>query len=161
MSEEISSIDILEKTFARLLMWINAADSKISTILAIDTSMLAIFAALASQLKTWSTRLIIHAVFTLILLLISLVFLCVSAFPRTRGPKKSLLYFGSIANMKFGDYLDHGKKITPEIYIEDLASQCHRNAEIADLKYKYIKLAMLFLFITIIPWLLLVYTLLV
>lgn len=162
MQEEINRIDILEKNLARLLQWINGIDAKMSAILAIDTSMLAILAAVTAQLKAWTGLMTIYVLVIFILLLVTLVCLCCATFPQTRGPLSSLLFFeGIVHKKKEEDYLSEIQKVSYERYLEDLARQCYRNAEIASSKYRYIKYALIFLFVSIIPWLLLMYILLI
>lgn len=152
-------IEILEKTLERLLEWIRAADSKISPILAICTSMLAVVAALLPKISCWSIIPIIVGILTILPLIGSLFFLFFAAFPRTEGPKGSLCYFEGIRTYNSNTYLNAIIQMTKEQYSADLASQCHRNAEIASIKYQHIKIALLLLFFSVIPWILFIFIL--
>lgn len=149
----------LETTLARLLDWIRAADIKIAPILAIDTTMLGVFAALAPKHQRWTILAAIVAVLAVIPLLVSLFFLFFAAFPRTKGPKGSLLYFEGIKSREPNDFLKAVQEMSKGQLIEDLANQCHRNAEIASAKYAHLRTAIGALFLSVIPWLFLVFLL--
>jgi len=150
--EDKDTIRVLEQTLDRVLRWIVAADSRFSTILAIDTAMLGALAALSPAPVEWTIRAAISASLAAILLAASLLFLALSSFPRTSGPRGSLVYFGGIASLEADQYLRLVRKVNPEKYVDDLAAQCHRNAEIADKKFKWVKRAMGSLLLSLVPW---------
>ena len=149
----------LETTLARLLEWIRSADSKIAPILAIDTSMLAIIAALVPKPTQWTIVSAVIGVIAVVPLLVSLLFLFLAAFPHTKGPKPSIFYFEGIKAQDPDDYLAQVHALTNDQVLSDLAKQCHRNAEIASIKYGHIKTAITAMFISVIPWLVLVFLL--
>jgi hypothetical protein len=149
----------LEGTLSRLLKWIRAADAKIPPILAITTAMLGVLAALAPEASEWTVATAVMAVVTVIPLLASLVFLSLAAFPQTKGPKGSLLYFEGIKNREPESYLRDIQAATEEDHVADLAKQCHRNAEIASSKFRFVRLSMISLFVSIIPWLIVIFML--
>lgn len=151
--------ELIEKTLSRLLEWIRAADAKIAPILAIDTSMLGVFAAFAATVSDWTTGCTLLAALAVVPLLLSLLFLSLAAFPRTEGPKGSVLYFEGIKSMEVDTYQSELLNLSEDTYLADLANQCHRNAEIASVKFKFVRISMVCLFIAIIPWLVVVYTL--
>lgn len=153
------NIRIAETTLTRLLHWVQVADGKIAPILAIDTSMLAVFAALVPKASEWSVFSAIVALLATLPLGVSLLFLFLASFPRTKGPKRSLIYFEGIKTCERAKYSQDMKQLTPECYLDDLTEQCHRNAEIVSVKFRYLSVAMVSLFISIIPWLLIVYLL--
>ncbi len=142
-----------QKNLERLLNWIRAADSKIAPVLAIDTAMAGILATLFTKVTehTWYTMLLFLAV--AVLLGLSILFLAFAAFPRTEGPKGSILYFGGIVTFSRKAYTDTTRNLKTEDYFEDLSAQCHRNAEIANIKYIWVCRAMKMLFCSILPWL--------
>lgn len=152
-------IEFLEKTLARLLEWNRTADSKVPPILAICTSMLAVVAALFPKISCWTILSIIIGIFAISPLILCLFFLFFATFPRTQGPKRSLCYFEGIKTYDPKSYLDEIIKMTDEQYSADLASQCHRNAEIASIKYQQIKIALGLLFFSVIPWILFIFIL--
>jgi hypothetical protein len=151
--------EILEKTLERMLYWIAAADNKVAPVLAIDTAMLGILAAIAPKPGAWTLAAVITTLLALSLLFLSLGFLFYASFPRTHGPKGSLVFFGGITERKRSVFVAEITNVQVHQYCEDLAAQCYRNAEIAGLKYRYLRLAMTMLLAAIIPWMLAVYVL--
>lgn len=151
--------EVLEKTLDRLLFWIAAADSKIAPVLAIDTAMLGVLAAIAPKLGAWTLLAVISTALALLFLLTSLGLLFFASFPRTRGPKGSLVFFGGITERERSVFVGEITDLHFSRYCEDLATQCYRNAEIAGLKFRYVRLAMTALLAAIVPWLLTVYVL--
>ena len=92
-------------------------------------------------------------------LLLGLLFLSLSALPRTSKKSHSLIYFGSIARTNIEAFVEDMKTITEDEYLDDLARQCHRTAEIAMQKYLWIQRAQWAWYTTLLPWLLTVYQL--
>lgn len=72
--------------------------------------------------------------------------------PRVTGPSKSLLFFGRIGPCADVDYIDNLKAASVDDLIADWAAQIHRNAQIACDKFKWVRLAMLWSFVGILPW---------
>ncbi|MGH7381286.1 MAG: Pycsar system effector family protein [Candidatus Methylomirabilales bacterium] len=157
--DEQETIRVLEANLSRLLGWIVAAESRLSTVLAIDTAMLGVLAAMTPSPAAWNVAPAIFASLSALLLGASLLFLSFASFPRTSGPGGSLVYFGGIATHEPDQYQRLVSEMTANQYIQDLAHQCHRNAEIADKKFKWIKWAMASLLLSLIPWALSVYLL--
>jgi hypothetical protein len=151
--------EILEKTLERMLYWIAAADNKVAPVLALDTAMLGILAAIAPKPGAWNVAAVITTALALALLFTSLGLLFYASFPRTHGPKGSLVFFGGITERERNAFITEITNLQVSRYCEDLASQCYRNAEIAGLKYRYVRLAMTTLLAAIIPWMLAVYVL--
>lgn len=150
--DDHEAIRVLEGSLNRLLGWIAAADSRFSAVLAIDTAMLGVLAAITPSHADWTIPAAISASIAALLLGASLLFLALSTFPRTTGPRGSLVYFGGIAALEADQYFRLVREITTDKYIEDLAAQCHRNAEIADKKFKWVKRAMAALLLSLTPW---------
>ncbi len=148
---------LLETTLARLIDFIKAADAKIPPILAINTAMLGVFVSLIPKSAQWTLLMGILTVIAVVPILLSLISLCLATFPRTQGHKGSLLYFEGIKSHEPKKYLQKIQELSENELLEDLANQCHRNSEIASAKYSYIKFAMGSLFISIIPWLTLIF----
>ena len=153
------SIEFLEKTLSRLLEWIRSADSKITPVLAISTSMLGVMAVLVPKVSSWNFLAMLVGILTVAPLLICVLFLFLACFPRTDGPVDSLVYFETIKALDHKAYLSKIKQMTTEEYSIDLAKQCHRNAEIASSKYFRLKIAIGSLFLSIIPWIMFVFIL--
>jgi hypothetical protein len=144
---------ISEQTLDRLLALVGAADQKTGLILAIDTGMLGVLAALAPSAQAWTIFSAIVASIAVLTLLTSVICLAMATFPRTRDPKGSLIYFGGIVTHTEADYVKKISSISNSEYLEDLARQCYRNAEIAQTKYTFVRTAMLSLFVSVVPWL--------
>ena len=152
-------VEFLERSLDRLLGWIAAADAKLSTFFAIDTAMLAVLASLLPRPNCWTLLSGVSAALSGALLITSLGMLAAAAFPRTAGPKRSLVYFGGISDREFGQYWTDVDQITVPRYLNDLAQQCHRNAQIARSKYEWVRRAALALFLGVWPWLVAVFEL--
>jgi hypothetical protein len=148
-----------ESLLERIIGWIGAADSKIGAVFALDISMLGVLAALLPNPDSWSITAAIFSSLATIGLLSSLVFLSLSSFPRTTGPKSSLLFFGSIAAREVHSYLKEMKELSDVHYLDDLLKQCHRNAEIAQTKYYWIQRSLWAMYLSAAPWLIAIYVL--
>ena len=151
MSEE-QQIKILETNLSRLLQWIAAAEARVSVVLGIATAMLGSMAIFAPAAKTWPIGIWVMVCLTLFFIGGSLVCLSKASFPRTNGPKGSLLYFEGIKARDLYEYRLAMKSLTLSMYIDDLTDQCHVNAQIASLKYSWLKNSQIYLFASIIPW---------
>ena len=145
--------ELLEKNLARNLAWITAADSRVSPLFAINTAMLGVVAALLPKPALWEKLPLVTAVLTVICLGVSLVCIFLTTIPRTTGPKSSLLFFGGIAQKDAQQYLQAIQAHKDDDYVQDLAFQVHRNAEIAAAKFKWIGCAMRWTLIGVLPWL--------
>lgn len=146
MDKSEKNFELLDSILSRNLEWVAAADSKIAPLLAIDTALLGVLAALVPKSSDWLALPAIAASLCAILLIASLVCLVVANFPRLSGPKGSLIFFGGIAEYDRDTYC---KKVssgfTTEL-LQDYAYQCHRNAEIAKSKFHLVKWASILLF---------------
>ena len=150
-------IQATEKNLERLLDWVSRLDSKFPIILGIDTAMLGVLATFAPPLCLWSQLMTYFTILSVIFLGSTLLFVYLGSYPQTKGPKKSLLYFGSIAKSSFSEYRQIFLNQNPENYLNDLLEQCHRNSEIIDLKFKRLKWAYRTLSIGVLPWAITVY----
>lgn len=143
----------LEGSLARQLAWISAAESKISFIFAVDTAMLGVLAALAPKSTAgWTTSSAVWASLALVALALCLGQLALASFPRVGGPKGSLIFFGGIAQRDLSQFTEACRCMTDDSYVDDLCAQAHRNAEIADVKFGWIRRALLALYIAVLPW---------
>lgn len=143
-----------EALLGRLLGAVAAADGKIGAVFATDTAMLGVLAALAPKYGTWSRAEASVAAIGGSLLLGSIFMLSLASFPRTGGPRKSLLFFAAICKLPVATYLEELGTMTIPEYIKDLGTQCHRNAEIATRKHFWIKWAMKAMYVAVPFWLL-------
>jgi hypothetical protein len=150
-------IGFMELALTRQLKTNFAADTKVSTLIGINTTMLAVLAALITRTSTASPWVITLVALSAGGLLIGLLFLSLSSVPRTSRTNASIVFFGSVANMDGDAYGEAVRTITEQDYLDDLIRQTHRTAEIATQKYRWIQRAQLAWYISILPWLLAVY----
>lgn len=152
-------IDRQEKILDRLLEWVRAADNRFPPLAAINIAMLGIFAALAPDVSKWTLELISSVSIAASLLGISLIYLALAMFPRTKGPPHSVIYFEGIRRRTSESYHAAINELTETNYLADLIAQSYRNAEIAHVKFKYVRFAMIAWFVSIVPWSLTLYLL--
>lgn len=143
----------------RLLEWIRAVDTKVSILTAIACAMIAAIATATPDPSAvvWST--VLAVIVGSAAPSMSLVLAALATFPHTVGPAGSLVYFGGIAQRSREDYAACMTSLCSSAYLEDVTAQCHRNAQIATLKYSRAQRATAWLFVGIIPWLVALYVL--
>lgn len=83
---------------------------------------------------------------------LSLLYCALATFPQTKGPAGSLIFFGGIASRSPEQHRADVAHLTREAHLADLTAQCHRNAQIASLKYRRVRSGTAWLFIGIAPW---------
>lgn len=146
--------DFLFKILETNLSWISGADSKGAILFTIFSAMLAVTAAMVPPISKWGILNSIISILAIIILLTGIIFVVLSQFPRLKGPRNSLIYFGGISSHDEQDYVDKITNANPNDLVKDLARQCHRNAEIAKSKYAFIKMATICLISSAPFWLL-------
>lgn len=144
--------DYLEKELSRLLQWIQVVDSRLGFILTISTAMLGTLSVLAPKMNGWTSLSAVVFSFAVFFLLLSIIFSSVAAFPRTSGPKGSLIFFSGIESRELSQYSAAVNEMSENSYIDDLISQCHVNAQISEKKYNWVRRALASLFISSVPW---------
>lgn len=150
---DFDRVGFLEHSLARHLDWIAAADSRASFVFAADTAMLGVLAAVSPKIGSgWAVAPAIFATFAAVFGLATLLFLSFASFPRTKGPKNSLIYFGGVSQRDADQFRDAISDLTLDSYIADLSAQCHRNAEIAARKFTWVQRAMIALYLSVAPW---------
>lgn len=153
MASMSPEIDLIDRILERNLAWIAAADSKVTPILAVDTAMLGVLAALVPAAASWRALPAVLAAVSALFLFGSVTSLVVATFPRLAGPKASLVFFGGIAGFEREQYVAQLLSAQNVDVAKDMAQQCHRNAEIAATKYWCVKWAMILLFAALPFWL--------
>ena len=152
MDNQLDIIELLETELARLLEWVRAAESRLAFILPLSTVMLGALAVLAPRISSWSVYSAIVSSFAVFFLVFSIIFAAIASFPRTIGPKGSLIYFGGIVALDLEQFSSAIDSLTRDKYESDLIKQCHRNAQIAQRKYTWVQRSMACLFISSAPW---------
>jgi hypothetical protein len=129
-------------TLERQLTWIAAADAKVGVVVTLHVAMLgglgAAYTASAAK-SSWVNGM---ATAYAILALLSLICAAMALWPRTDGPKNSMIYFGCVVKGRCEDYVDDFKKKGDDFFLADLAEQVHRNAQIAAKKISFVGTAM-------------------
>lgn len=148
-----------EIELARLIEWGRAAESRLALVLSLATAMLGALTVLAPAVNQWTVLGGIVSSFAGLFLVLSILFAAFASFPRTTGPKGSLIYFGGITSRELHQYEVEVRALTSEAYLADLIRQCHRNAQIAERKYTWIQRSMACLFVATLPWLISLYML--
>lgn len=143
---------VLEQILSRQLDWIAAAEARINLLLTVETAMVAaLFTAHLSnpdyvgiaRCLSWLAQGLLTA---------GLVFLGLACFPRTNGPSNSMIFFGSIAKRSLKEYSDTMAQVSSADYFSDLAAQAHRNAEIATVKFRWVRFSIVALLASVPIW---------
>jgi hypothetical protein len=141
MTNDKERIDTAKWIFERTLGWIATADVKVGVAIALDTAMLgglaAAFAGSDYHLRTaWCYFFVSAATAGM-----AFAMFCagMAALPRMRGPLKSMIFFGRIAEKDAETYVNEFAKMTEKELLTDLAMQIHRNSEIACEKHAWVR----------------------
>lgn len=146
-------IDTAKDTLSRVLGFFPRVDAMLSVLLALNLALLGVLATnapAAPKMDFYSTA---GAMVFGIFASITFFHLYKSAFPRLDGGHTSLLYFREIARKTDLTYREEFKKITEESYLEDLIEQTWINSFILKEKYDHLKLAFIFLLLSLVFWL--------
>lgn len=155
----MKKFEFLEDNLARQLLWIQAADGRIALLLPLNTAMLGVLAVLAPAYDYWTVFSAVSSSFAAALLVLSVVFTALAAFPRTEGPKGSLVFFSGIVAREEDQFSAAIESLDDDVYLRDLTSQVYVNAKIASQKFSWVRRAMVCLFLSSIPWTLAIYSL--
>lgn len=148
----LDQTSLMEAELDRLLQWIQGAESRLAFVLTLSTAMLGSLAVLAPSASDWTLSAIIATSIAALFLVLSILFVALASFPRTTGPKYSIIYFGTIASQTLEQYESTVGSLTPERYQNDLIGQCHRNATIVARKYYWVQRSMVCLLLSSLPW---------
>ena len=130
---------LAEKNLEILVEWVGRFDNKIPIVLGINSGMLGMLVTFAPPLKNWTPGLFLLSIISVLGIGIGFVFFYFSSYPRTKGPKESLYYFGSIADKNNSEYQQAFLKRNAEEHLIDILEQCHRNSEIITEKFWCLK----------------------
>jgi len=151
--EQKDRIALLESNLGRQLQWISWSDTKAAFVFTLAAAMVGLLAATApDRTCAWSTPEAVSASFATALFAACFLFLSLAAFPRTDGPKGSLVYCGGVGQREEAAFCKDISVVSAEDYALDLARQCHRNAAIACEKFKWVQRALIALYLTVVPW---------
>jgi Family of unknown function (DUF5706) len=145
----------LETSLARLVTTGAIADSRCGLVISSNIAMLGgLVAALAGTPFARSGP----AAWTLVgltaaLCVLSIALAALAAFPRPGSQQGSLLFFGSIAQMRRDEYFARLRASSQVDFARDLADQCHRVSQIAAFKFRWTRRSMIALLFAAVPWL--------
>jgi hypothetical protein len=146
-----------ELNLQRKLDWVSKHDARTAFTTSVVIAMLGVLANASAAIKVWNWYLYLFGGLSLALLFTSLILICMSQFPKTTSINSSLIYFGTIADLKADDFKKKFMAATDEEYLDDLLSQTHKNAEIVDKKFYYLKATLILILMSVMPWLLTIY----
>src|SRR5438552_1689485 len=138
---DTEKIDAAEKNLSRLLDWVAKLDAKSSIVLGLNTAMLGVLATISPESSKWTIAMALTTAAALTALGLTFVFVYLAMYPQTKGPTKSLLFFGSIARYSFNEYQKEFRQMSAVDYLNDVLEQTHRNAEIVSSKFRHLKRA--------------------
>ncbi len=151
--EDKDRIALLEANLSRQLQWISWSDAKSAFIFTLAAAMVGLLAAVApNDTAEWTTGQAVSASFAVAAAAAAIIFLSLAAFPRTDGPKGSLVYCGGVSQCEQSQFCVDIIGVSTQDYAADLAAQCHRNAVIACEKFKWIQRALIALYLAVAPW---------
>lgn len=156
MTNDKERVEAAQWLFERTLGWIAAADVKVGVAIALDTAMLgglaAAFAGSDYHLRTaWCYLLVLAAAAGM-----AFAMFCagMAALPRMRGPVSSMIFFGRVVEKDVITYVDAFSKMTEQEFLADLATQIHRNSEIARDKHHWVRKSLFWSFLSAGVWIL-------
>jgi hypothetical protein len=152
MNDDQERLSYAQWVLDRNLHWIGAAEVKTGVIVALNTAMLGGLAAAFSSDPQRSVAANLLAYSSAALLLIALFCAAMSVLPRTEGPATSFVFFGKIAKSSRSDYVDSFMRADKAAFLDDCLAQIHRNAEVACDKFRWVRNAMLWSFVAVLPW---------
>ncbi|MBI4617975.1 MAG: hypothetical protein HY720_30485 [Planctomycetes bacterium] len=141
-----------EENLRRTLDWVTRFDNKAAIVLGAATGMLGILATFAPPYAAWNVAMAAFAAPAIAALAVSLVFAYLGTYPRTAGPSRSLLYFGSIAARPYEEFRREFAGRDVALFLDDLLEQCHTNSQILAEKFARLRRAYVALFAAIVPW---------
>ncbi len=159
MSDRFERVQVAQWILDKQLGWIAAADAKVAVIVALDTAVFATLATAYASAKSPVAWASLMSMATGALLVIALACAAMSLFPRTDGPKQSLVFFGPVATASHADYIASLSSVPLNKLHDDIAAQIHRNAEIAKVKHRWVRRSMGWSFLASSPWAVAVYLL--
>jgi len=178
-------IQVQEKVFQKQLDWIRQADKKSQILMGTNLAMVAGLLSLTSKpgaLNAGHAGQVVVGIFFPALSLLSCAAATSPGIKHKRehellavGPLRivwrkrvppnpqrqgtSLIFFGDIRRLSLEGYSERVSRQAPERYLEDLNSQCHVNATIADIKFEMLRRATVQLAFGFFPWALSIYLL--
>lgn len=152
----MKDLSTIETQLSRILGFFPRVETRIATVFAIDMALLVVSALNLGpgDLKLWYVT--VPAVFTLLAVLLSSLFLYQANFPKVEGGEGSLTYFAAIRKRTEANYIREYLACDEEQYRLDLLGQVWRNSEILCDKYVKVKHATITTAVALVPFIIFV-----
>lgn len=137
---------------AMILSFFPRVDAKLSTVLAVDTAMMATLSASVPVLQKVSWYMAVTPIVASAMMMVSYVFLYRGGFPNLKGGHSSVVYFKDIAAKNESAFIEAFERHTPESLRKDVLAQIWRNSEILSQKFHSLRLAFVWMALAAIPW---------
>lgn len=151
--DENAFVDSCRGQLEIVLSFFPRVDAKLSVVLAIDTAMLGYLATHFPNffsLRWWE---MIAPALAIALMALSFGYIYKGAFPNLKGGNSSLVYFAAIAKRTESKFIEEFLAQDDSACAKELLGQVWRNSEILAEKFRYSKLAFVFMALAILPWL--------
>lgn len=154
MTDDKQRIDIAKWLFERTIGWIATSDVKVGVAMALDTAMLGGLAAAfsASEPHMRTTACYLAVLVASGGMVIAMFCAGMAAIPRMLGPVKSMIFFARVAEKKEADYVNEFAQMNEKDFLADIATQIHRNSQIANEKHMWVRKSLIWSFLSAIPW---------
>jgi hypothetical protein len=126
-------------------------ESKSTAVLGIDIAMIGFLAINAPNFNLWTWPVLTSGL-ALFFLAVSIYYVYVSSFPNLAGGHDSLIYFREIAKRTESQFISQFAARSAIEHDNDILAQVWRNSEILRRKFDAIKLAHIWLAVSIVPW---------
>ncbi len=146
-------LDLIKGQLDRVLGFFSRVDGKISVVLGVDLTMLAVLVAASPPLKFYQWYMALFALASVVFLIVSLWQLYLASFPQMEGGNQSLIYFREIATRTESQYVEEFLAKDIEELKKDLLCQIWRNSEILKQKFDHLKTSFNFFAISVPFWL--------
>ena len=150
--EDRHRLEVAERQLGLVMGFFPRIDSKVSALFAIASAEIAvaILNVGPDDLKAWLITVPLVAFLLVIGLTIFNLYRC--AYPHLDGGRQSLVYFAEIAKLDQANYIAAYRGLNVSDLTDDLCSQVHRNSEILDKKYGYLRTATKAVMWSLLPW---------
>lgn len=141
MVDDSERFEFAKWVLERNLGWIAAAEVKIGVIVALDMAMGGTLATAFSAAPTGelSVSACITTITSVACVVLALFFAAMSILPRVNGPASSYIFFAEIAKQTPKDFAQGFRDASTDDVFQDCLDQIHRNAEIANIKFKWVR----------------------
>lgn len=148
-------LEVAERHLAALQSFHPRIDGKVSAIFAVSSAQLALVAVNVTMddFLIWY-KASLAAAFIVITVAVH-VNLYLSTYPQLAAGSRAFTFFGHVSRMGEAEFISEYTALTVDQLLHDFSRQIWRNSQIVAAKYHYLKIASISLFISLIPWTLL------